>query len=189
MTLPPKLASVEEDTERLGFTMASERDTGQLLRVLAATKPGGRLLELGTGTGLSACWLLDGMDADSQLLTVDNDEEVLEVARKHLGDDPRLAINCADGGDFLGSLSGERFDLIFADAWPGKFTHLGNALELMAVGGIYIIDDLLPQPSWPDGHAEKVPRLLTDLGSRDDLDLVELNWATGIVIATKVDTR
>jgi predicted O-methyltransferase YrrM len=36
----------------VGFTMASDAWTGALLRTLAAAKPGGSLLELGTGTGL-----------------------------------------------------------------------------------------------------------------------------------------
>ena len=186
MDLPAELTRIEDATKRLGFAMASERDTGMLLRVLAATKPGGRFLELGTGTGLSACWLLDGMDADARLLTVDNDEAVLTVARENFGDDPRVTITCGDGAEILGSLAGEQFDLIFADAWPGKFSHLDNALGLLATGGIYVIDDLLPQPSWPDDHAPKVPKLLAELRARDDLELVELNWATGIAIATRV---
>ena len=28
---------------------------------------------------------------------------------------------------------------------------------------MYVIDDLLPQPNWPDGHAPKVPALIDDL--------------------------
>lgn len=34
------------------------------------------------------------------------------------------------------------FDLIFADAWPGKFSHLDEALSLLSPGGFYVIDDL-----------------------------------------------
>jgi hypothetical protein len=49
-----------------------------------------------------------------------------------------------------------------------------------------VIDDMLPQPNWPDGHAEKVQGLLADLDARQDLTLVRLNWSTGIVIATKL---
>ena len=56
---------VRKDTEELGFTMASEPKTGALLAVLAASKPGGQFLELGTGTGLGTAWLLSGMDADA----------------------------------------------------------------------------------------------------------------------------
>jgi len=40
------------ESEELGFTMGSEPRTGALLRTLAASKPGGRFLELGTGTGV-----------------------------------------------------------------------------------------------------------------------------------------
>ena len=60
-----------------------------------------------------------------------------------------------------------RFDLIYADAWPGKFTHLDLALSLLTPGGIYFIDDLLPQTSWPEGHAAKVPPLIAYLSDRN----------------------
>jgi predicted O-methyltransferase YrrM len=185
MHIPTTLPSIEEETEKLGFSMASERETGSLLRALVASKPGGRILELGTGTGLSGCWLLDGMDTDSRLTTVDNDEQVLGVARKYLDDDPRIRIICSDGGEFLESLTDERFDMIFGDAWPGKFSHLDLAIDHLSHGGLYVIDDLQPQPSWPDGHAPRVPKLVAELKKREDLAIVELAWATGIIIATR----
>ena len=134
MNVPAALAYIEDETQQFGFPMASERDTGALLRTLAASKPGGRLLELGTGTGLSTCWLLDGMDEHSRLLSVDNDDAVLAVARTHLGADTRLTITCADGEEYLDSLHGQSFDLIFADTWPGKFFALDNALNLLKGG-------------------------------------------------------
>ena len=55
-------------------SMASEPKTGALLKTLAASRPAGRLLELGTGTGISAAWLLAGMDRAATLITVDNDD-------------------------------------------------------------------------------------------------------------------
>jgi hypothetical protein len=42
------------------------RGTGLFLRTLAASKPAGRFLELGTGTGVATAWLLDGMDHASR---------------------------------------------------------------------------------------------------------------------------
>jgi len=39
--------------------MPSDVMVGALLRLLAAAKPGGRMLELGTGTGLATAWVLD----------------------------------------------------------------------------------------------------------------------------------
>lgn len=71
---PAALEAIQRDTAELGFDMASEPKTGAFLAALAASKPGGRLLELGTGTGLGAAWLLAGMDAAARLDTVDADE-------------------------------------------------------------------------------------------------------------------
>ena len=133
--------------------MASEPKTGALLAVLSAAKPGGRLLELGTGTGIGTAWLLSGMDASARLDTVDTDPAVVDVARRHLGGDARVAFRVEDGGAFLARADPDTYDLIYADAWPGKFTHLDEALNCVRQGGFYVVDDLLPQANWPDGHA------------------------------------
>jgi predicted O-methyltransferase YrrM len=75
--------------------------------------------------------------------------------------------------------------LIFADTWAGKFTHLNEAIALLKPGGLYVIDDMLPQPSWPDEHAKKIIRLLQELAARTDVLSTRLNWATGIILAVK----
>lgn len=183
---PKTLPSIWMDTRASGFTMASEPLTCSLLRTLAASKPAARFLELGSGTGLSTAWLLDGMDSRSHLTTVDNDEELLSIVRRHLGADPRLKVVCADGDGFLQSLRGQRFDFIFADTWAGKYRLLDEALELLNPAGWYVIDDMLPQPNWPEGHAEKVAHLTALLEQRKDFRVTKLSWASGIVLAVKL---
>lgn len=185
---PAALADIQSATTAMGFDMFSDSRTGSLLRTLAASKPNGALLELGTGTGIATVWLLEGMDSRSTLLTVDNDDQVVAVAQKHLGDDPRVIFTVLDGGEYLQQLSarGLTFDLVFADTWPGKYTHLEETLELLRVGGIYIVDDMLPQSNWPDDHPPKVRRLIERLTTRSDLHVTRLNWSTGIIIAAKV---
>lgn len=128
---PASLEKILRDTEKLGFGMASEPLTGALLRTLVASKRRGAFLELGTGTGLSTAWILDGMDSDASLVTVDNDEACLGVARANLGHDRRLQIVCADGDSYLLSLEAREFDLIFADTWPGKYRLLDATLALL----------------------------------------------------------
>ena len=49
---PSTYNQIDEATQASGFTMASDVLTCSLLRTLAVSKPGGRFLELGTGTGL-----------------------------------------------------------------------------------------------------------------------------------------
>jgi predicted O-methyltransferase YrrM len=182
---PAELAGILESTASAGFVMASEPRTGSLLATLAATKPAARLLELGTGTGVGTSWLLKGMDSRSHLTSVEADEEVLQIARRHLGHDPRVSFVHMDGDDFLDQSTSGRFDLIFADTWPGKFRKLDRALALLKPGGIYVIDDLLLQPSWPDDHAPKVQRLIAEIDEKQEFLSVRLSWASGLMLVVR----
>ena len=185
---PEALTEILADSAGIGFTMASEPRTGSLLRALAASKPGGRLLELGTGTGVGTAWLLAGMDAHAELHSVDSDAAVQEIARRHLGEDSRVRFHLADGGAFLNQAKPRQFDLVYADAWPGKFTHLDEALSTLAVGGIYVVDDLLHQPNWPDGHGIKVSILVAALesrGGREEFVVTRLSWSSGLMILVR----
>lgn len=185
---PAVLNNLLAVTQTLGFSLSSDMLTGSLLRTLAASKPAGQLLELGTGTGAGACWLLDGMDAAARLHTVDVDEVNVAVAKQFLGNDKRITFYLEDGAAAIQRMRsyGMKFDLIFADAMPGKYTHLDDALALLKIGGMYVIDDLLPQPTWPAGHAEKVPALIAALEARKDLRIAKLHWSTGIILATRI---
>jgi predicted O-methyltransferase YrrM len=183
---PPRpIPQIQEQTVALKFGMASEQLTGALLRTLAASRPGGRLLELGTGTGLATAWLLDGMDRSSTLISVDNDSLVQAVALKCLGDDSRLQLINMNAIDFLGNQTPQSFDFVFADAVPGKYEGLDLALAVVKPGGFYVIDDMLPQTNWPAGHAEKVQVLTERLASLENFALVPMVWASGIIVAVR----
>jgi predicted O-methyltransferase YrrM len=56
---------------------------------------------------------------------------------------------------------------------------------MLNTGGLYIIDDMLPQSNWPEGHHEKAMNLVNKLEERNDLILTKQNWATGIIIGVK----
>lgn len=182
---PPAIDAIQKDTAALGFTMMSEAKVGAFLAALAASKPGGRFLELGTGTGHGTAWLLAGMDAASTLDTVDTDPAVVAVARRHLDADNRVTFHIEDGTGFLRRAAHGQYDLIYADAWPGKFSDLDEALALLRPGGIYVIDDLLPQANWPEGHAAKVPPLIESLERRREFVTARLAWASGLMIVVR----
>jgi predicted O-methyltransferase YrrM len=169
----------------MNFTMASDIKTCSLLRTLASSKRNAQFLELGTGTGLSTAWILDGMDDTSTLTTIDFDNTLLDVARRFLGADKRVTITCSDGEAWLAMNNSAKYDFIFADTWHGKYLMIDEVLTMLNPGGFYIIDDMTAQPNWPDGHQEKVDRLLDYLDSRQDLVLTRLAWASGLVVAVK----
>jgi len=185
---PPGIAELEEATHALGFTMQSDPLTLGLLRTLSATKVAGQFLELGTGTGISASWIRDGIDAQSQLITVDHQEDYVALARRFLEPDPQVHCILMDGKMFIASLVEQRkaFDLIFADMEVGKYLYLDETLGLLAVGGIYVIDHMLAQSSWDQEHLLRACRLISILERRQDLHITKLNWSTGIILAAKV---
>ena len=182
---PDTLPALRSAALEAGFTMSCDERTGSLLAVLAAARPGGHILELGTGVGEGTAWLLSGMNPDSHLISVELDPAVQAVARTQLASDPRVTFVTEDGGNWLDAYDGAPFDLIFADTWPGKFTHLDQALSLVAPGGTYLIDDLLPQPGWPESHQAAVNHLIDDLESRQDFHSVRLTWSTGLLMAVR----
>ena len=183
--LPKGFSDIEIASQSIGFSMPSDLQTGALLKTLAGSKPKANVLEIGTGTGLATAWLLAGMDADSSLLSVDNESTYQAVAKQVLGHDARLKLLCTDAGTWLETNKDQTFDLIFADAWPGKYANLDAALNSLSAGGLYVIDDMLPQPNWPAGHSNNVDNLVAELESRDDVQIVKMAWSTGILIATK----
>jgi len=184
--IPTAYFDIDNATKEKGFTMPSDILTCSLLKTLAASKPSGKFLELGTGTGLSTAWILDGMDSDSTLVSLDNDNTVLEIAKRFLGQDERLELTLSDGEAWVKNNFGQRFDYIFADTWHGKYLLLDEVLEMMNKGGLYIVDDMIPQANWPDGHQEKATNFVKYLESRNDLVLTKQNWATGIIVAVKI---
>ena len=173
-------------TRGIGFQSWCWPQVGALLRVLAALKPGGRLLEIGTGTGVGTCWLLDGMDAAARLLTIDINPKVQAAARAPLGTDPRLTMLCEDAAAAIMREPPNSFDLIFADGGAGKHVLLDQALVLLRPGGIYICDDMKPHPMWPPEHAVKIPPLMEALAARQDFRRVYIDWSSGVVVMVKL---
>jgi predicted O-methyltransferase YrrM len=125
------------------------------------------------------------MDGGSSLLSIDTDEAIQGVAREHLAEDARVQFAIADAASVLVQAPRNIYDLIFADTWPGKFSHLDEAISALKPGGLYVVDDLSPQPNWPAGHQAMVDAYLARLAARDDLLIAQTGWATGVLIAAK----
>ncbi|RIV33025.1 methyltransferase domain-containing protein [Flagellimonas lutimaris] len=183
---PKQYRNLLAKSKEMGFTMPSDIYIGTLLKTLTASKPSGNFLELGTGIGLSLSWLIQGMDENSKITSIDNDPALIEVAKMFFYEEDRLELICADGGEWLNEYKGgDSFDLIFADAWPGKYSYLDTTLALLNKGGYYVIDDMQKQSNLPEGHEEKANALVKVLEKRDDITITKMNWSTGLIVAVK----
>jgi predicted O-methyltransferase YrrM len=109
----------------------------RLVATLVASKPGGRIAELGTSYGEGAKAILAALPPQTSFVTVEIDHERAAQAREALAGTEAELLE----GDWR-ELLAERgpFDLIFADGGVGYDRVIG----LLAPGGILIKDDLTP---------------------------------------------
>jgi predicted O-methyltransferase YrrM len=184
-TIPTIVQRAQEVSEKAGFAMSCANRTGALLATLAASKPGGRLLELGTGVGVGTAWLLHGMTSQAHLTTVETDPVIAKHARGTFGDDQRVSLVVADAEKWLDNYTGPTFDLIFVDCRPGKFHGRPRLLDHLTLGGLYIVDDLLPQPTWPKDHQPRVDNFLAEISNQQELQATLLDWSSGLVVAAR----
>ena len=185
IVLPKFYSEIKSSSEKIAFSMPSDLQTGSLLRTLIATKKDGHFLELGTGTGLSLAWMIEGMSENSNLISIDNSAEYQNIAKKYFKKS-NISFVCEDAEQWILNYNGLKFDLIFADAWPGKYLVLDETLNLLSSGGIYLIDDMLPQRNWPPNHDKNVEKLIQDLEKRQDIQLTKMCWSTGLILITKI---
>ena len=108
-----------------------------------------------------------------------------DIAAQHLGSDGRLRLVVEDANRWLENSEDQSFDLIFADAMPGKYENFDLVWQILAIGGLYVIDDMLPQANWPEGHNLNVDRLFLELERRTDCQLVKLGWSSGLVLVVR----
>ena len=187
MELSEVLSRLATVASEVNFIQSSEHELGQFLRLLCSSRPGGRFLELGSGVGYGAAWMLAGMNSDAKLVSVELDDALQAVARDVFKEDSRVQWVLGDGSEWLRDAveRPDRFDLVFADTWPGKYHDRDLAMELVKPGGWYVIDDLYPQPGWPEGHQTNVDRLIQQLTDVQGWETEFLPWSSGLMLCVR----
>ena len=72
-------------------------------------------------------------DKQQHLVTVENNQALIEIAQQQLPDE-RVEFILGDGYEWLQNYSGEKFDVIFADAMPGKYDLFEETMALLSSG-------------------------------------------------------
>ncbi|BBN93515.1 cytidine/deoxycytidylate deaminase/NUDIX/methyltransferase domain-containing protein [Deinococcus grandis] len=148
LEVPPLVRSALGAAHAAGFTRSCSPEVGALLRTLAAARPGGRVLELGTGLGVGAAWLLSGLPDSGRLLSVEADQDRAQGAWAALRTDPRARVLV---GDWRDALPEGPFDLIFADCAAAKTPDaLHTLVRALRPGGTLILDNLTPRAGLDD---------------------------------------
>ena len=178
------MAAAAQRAGAAGFPYSCEPAVGRLLAVLAAcVPPGGRILELGTGTGVGTAWLASGLlpRTDVTVTTVESDPATADLAAG--GSWPDFVD--LRRGDALEALRPATFALIFADAPAGKWFGLDRTVTALRPGGVLVVDDMTPTAAWPpEQHTHQRAVRATVL---DDPRLVsvELDHGSGVILSTR----
>ncbi|MCW2586386.1 MAG: O-methyltransferase family protein [Frankiales bacterium] len=167
--------------------------TGSLLRLLAATGGAKAVVELGTGAGVSALWLLRGMREDGVLTTVDPETEHQRLARQSLLEagygTGRVRLIAGRALEVLPRLSDSAYDLVFCDALAQENSdYLTAAVRLLRPGGLVVFAGALgagrvADPSARDADTVALRELAKAVREHEQLTPALLPVGAGLLAA------
>ncbi|MFD7614462.1 O-methyltransferase [Streptomyces sp. NPDC059828] len=135
--------------------------TGAALRLLAATADAKAVAEIGTGTGVSGIYLLQGMRPDGVLTTVDPVPERQQFAREAFraagfaGNRARFIPGRAL--DVLPRLADGGYDLVFCDGDRLELLdYLAESLRLLRPGGLVCFEGAFADGRTVDAAAQPI---------------------------------
>lgn len=137
------------------FERSSIPEVGRLLAVLAAARPQGRFAEIGTGCGVGSAWIVDALGQEASLVSVELDDDRAAAASRLFADHPNVQVLHGDWHELLPPEA--PFDLLFFDGGYWKKGDVpaesDQVLQIMAPGGVVVIDDLTPRSLMPEEWA------------------------------------
>ncbi len=155
-TVPARVVAAERIAAEMAFTRSCTPQVGRLLALAAASKPGGTVAESGTGAGVGTAWLHSGLGgAGARLVTVERDEELARRVAGVFSDDRRVSVLT---GDWRLLERHAPFDVFFCDG-GGKRDDPQRVVELLAPGGLLVMDDFTPSSDWPPRYDGEVDEL------------------------------
>ncbi|GGJ91989.1 putative O-methyltransferase [Pilimelia anulata] len=176
-------------------TPAIGADIGAMLRLLAAVRGARAVVEIGTGTGASGLWLLQGMRTDGVLTTIDLEAEHQRLARRLFAEagyaPSRTRMITGRAQDVLPRLADGAYDMVFLDADPTETVSGVSAAErLLRPGGVLAVHGVLAggrvdDPTARDPDTVALRELLRAVRESDVWVPALLPLGTGLLTAVR----
>lgn len=145
---PEALEWIEKQTHiRTNYPrMLSGPVQGRFLKMLVEISGAKRILEIGSFTGYSSCWMALGLPEEGHLDALEINDELEDLMREgwqRAGVEDRIRLHIGDALESLGTLEGP-YDLIFVDANKRQYSEYYRlCLPLLRKGGLLVADDTL----------------------------------------------
>ena len=144
-----------EQEAKAAFVPIIRRETQSFLKTMVALVRPQRILEVGTAVGFSAILMAEAAPPDAQIITIENYEKRIPIARENFrkaGLQDRIRLIEGDAAQVLKRLDGT-FDLIFMDAAKAQYIHfLPDLRPLMHAGSVLISDNVLQDGDLVESH-------------------------------------
>ncbi|MDO4518835.1 MAG: O-methyltransferase [Eubacteriales bacterium] len=131
------------------------REMQSFLKMFMALQKPQKVLEVGTAVGFSSLLMCEYGPEDLQLVTIENYEVRIPIAKenfKKAGRENQITLLEGDAQLILQELEGP-FDMIFMDAAKGQYIHwLRDVLRLLRPGGVLISDNVLQEGDLIESH-------------------------------------
>jgi len=167
---PPELAEARRRARELGAPVPS-RAVGAFLRTLVASSRAHAVVEIGSGTGITGGWILDGLPVQGTLTTVDPDSELQTAARDTFArmgiSHTRVRTIAGSPREVLPRLSDEAYDIVVigpgieTEAEEGH-TLLAEARRLISPGGTVVITPVFGDEGVASSRHDLVQHLRDD---------------------------
>jgi predicted O-methyltransferase YrrM len=195
----PVLTELRQATAQLAMgQMQIAPEQGQFMALLIQLMNGQRALEVGVFTGYSALAVALALPPTGRLIACDVSEEYTAIAQQYwqkAGVADKIDLRIAPAIDTLQQLieAGETntFDFAFIDADKSNYdTYYEQALQLVRVGGVIAIDNVLwygrvADDTVTDNRTQKIRALNHKLHQDDRVDLSLIPIGDGLTLARK----
>jgi len=146
---------------------------GTVLSVLAAAVDARHVCEIGSGAGISAVYLLRGMNPEGTLTSIDtraeNQHAALATVSEYGISAERLRMITGAALEVLPRLADEAYDLVFVDAVKSEYPdYVAHAIRLLRPGGLIVCDNML----WHSRVADPTQRDPDTTGIRETLKIL-----------------
>lgn len=131
------------------------REMQSFIKMFLALDQPKRILEVGTAIGFSTLLMCEYGPKDLQIVTIENYEKRIPIAKenfKKAGREAQITLLEGDAGAILKELEGT-FDMIFMDAAKGQYINwLPDVMRLMDKGSVLISDNVLQEGDLIESH-------------------------------------
>ncbi len=169
---------------------------GNFLKFIAQFSNAKSVVEIGTGSGVGALWLLQGMPADGVLTTIDSEREHSKITR-NIFEEADIAVTkyrVITGKliEVVGKLADNAYELVVIRAAVDLFEIVHESYRLLKPGGLLLIDHVLSGGK----VADPTQRDPESIARRDAIKVIKEDdrWActvipigAGLLVANKLN--